>query len=59
MPQLSLMKNPKMMHNATNIGKLDIIWRSNMGERGRLQTSQLTRMVLLNIIINITFYNFI
>ncbi|KAK0168842.1 hypothetical protein PV327_002608 [Microctonus hyperodae] len=44
MPQLSLMKNPKMMHNATNIGKLDIIWRSNMGERGRLQTSQLTRM---------------
>lgn len=34
-----------MMHNATNIGKLDIVWRSNLGERGRLQTSQLQRMV--------------
>lgn len=42
-----------MMHNATNIGKLDIVWRSNLGERGRLQTSQLQRMVcFLN-------YNFI
>ncbi|XP_029155043.1 trafficking protein particle complex subunit 13-like [Nylanderia fulva] len=43
-PQLSLMKDPKMMQNATNIGKLDIVWRSNLGERGRLQTSQLQRM---------------
>lgn len=43
-PQLSLLKDPKMMHNATNIGKLDIVWRSNLGERGRLQTSQLQRM---------------
>lgn len=30
---------------ATNIGKLDIVWRSAMGERGRLQTSQLQRQV--------------
>ena len=44
-PQSSLMKDPKMMHNATNIGKLDIVWRSNVGERGRLQTSQLQRLV--------------
>ncbi|XP_006622195.1 trafficking protein particle complex subunit 13 [Apis dorsata] len=43
-PQISLLKDPKMMHNATNIGKLDIVWRSNLGERGRLQTSQLQRM---------------
>ncbi|KYN18517.1 UPF0533 protein C5orf44 like protein [Trachymyrmex cornetzi] len=43
-PQLSLLKDPKMMQNATNIGKLDIVWRSNLGERGRLQTSQLQRM---------------
>jgi len=43
-PQSSLIKDPKMMHNATNIGKLDIVWRSNVGERGRLQTSQLQRM---------------
>ncbi|KAL3285741.1 hypothetical protein HHI36_000268 [Cryptolaemus montrouzieri] len=26
------------------IGKLDIVWRSNLGEKGRLQTSQLQRM---------------
>ena len=32
------------MKGATNIGKLDIIWRTNMGDRGRLQTSQLQRM---------------
>ena len=44
-PQPSLAKDPKMMHNATNIGKLDIVWRSNLGERGRLQTSQLQRIV--------------
>ncbi|XP_065331752.1 trafficking protein particle complex subunit 13 [Cloeon dipterum] len=31
--------------SATNIGKLDIVWRSNLGERGRLQTSQLQRMI--------------
>ncbi|XP_078038449.1 trafficking protein particle complex subunit 13 [Augochlora pura] len=43
-PQSTLLKDPKMMHNATNIGKLDIVWRSNLGERGRLQTSQLQRM---------------
>ncbi|KOC70283.1 UPF0533 protein C5orf44 like protein [Habropoda laboriosa] len=43
-PQVSLLKHPKMMRNATNIGKLDIVWRSNLGERGRLQTSQLERM---------------
>ncbi|KAL7294196.1 hypothetical protein TKK_0012216 [Trichogramma kaykai] len=43
-PEPSLAKDPKLMHNATNIGKLDIVWRSNLGERGRLQTSQLQRM---------------
>lgn len=42
---------PKMhkhsMHQyrgVTTIGKLDMAWRSQMGERGRLQTSQLQRM---------------
>jgi len=34
----------KQLKGATNIGKLDIIWRSNFGERGRLQTSQLQRL---------------
>jgi len=28
----------------TSIGKLDMVWRTSMGERGRLQTSQLQRM---------------
>ncbi|XP_015599656.1 trafficking protein particle complex subunit 13 isoform X2 [Cephus cinctus] len=43
-PSPTLLKDPKMMHNATNIGKLDIVWRTNLGERGRLQTSQLQRL---------------
>ncbi|XP_014673109.1 PREDICTED: trafficking protein particle complex subunit 13-like [Priapulus caudatus] len=32
------------LHGVTVIGKLDIIWKSNMGEKGRLQTSPLQRM---------------
>nr|XP_002129801.2 trafficking protein particle complex subunit 13 [Ciona intestinalis]XP_026690326.1 trafficking protein particle complex subunit 13 [Ciona intestinalis]XP_026690327.1 trafficking protein particle complex subunit 13 [Ciona intestinalis] len=28
------------------IGKLDIVWKSSLGERGRLQTSQLQRAIL-------------
>ncbi|XP_029639631.1 trafficking protein particle complex subunit 13 isoform X4 [Octopus sinensis] len=34
----------KVLKGVTNIGKLDITWRTNMGERGRLQTSQLQRV---------------
>ncbi|VDN04324.1 unnamed protein product [Thelazia callipaeda] len=33
-----------IIRNGTSIGKLDMIWRSTMGERGRLQTSPLQRM---------------
>jgi len=33
---------------ATSIGKLDIVWRTNMGDKGRLQTSQLQRQVPLS-----------
>uniref|UniRef100_A0A914DQZ9 Trafficking protein particle complex subunit 13 middle domain-containing protein n=1 Tax=Acrobeloides nanus TaxID=290746 RepID=A0A914DQZ9_9BILA len=29
----------------SSIGKLDMCWRTSMGERGRLQTSPLQRMV--------------
>ncbi|XP_063226118.1 trafficking protein particle complex subunit 13 [Bacillus rossius redtenbacheri] len=43
-PQPSLTSDPKLLSGATNVGKLDIVWRSNLGERGRLQTSQLQRM---------------
>jgi hypothetical protein len=44
-PQASLTSDLRLLTGATNIGKLDIVWRSNLGERGRLQTSQLQRMV--------------
>ncbi|KAK9869305.1 hypothetical protein WA026_003057 [Henosepilachna vigintioctopunctata] len=37
-------KDSRNLSGPTNIGKLDIVWRSNLGEKGRLQTSQLQRM---------------
>ncbi|XP_023218162.1 trafficking protein particle complex subunit 13-like [Centruroides sculpturatus] len=43
-PKSDVRTNGKFMKGITSIGKLDIIWRSSMGERGRLQTSQLERM---------------
>lgn len=46
-PQQSLTNDVRLLSGATNIGKLDMVWRSNLGERGRLQTSQLQRMVCL------------
>lgn len=46
-PDPKLAADLKLLSGATNIGKLDIVWRSNLGERGRLQTSQLQRMVWL------------
>ena len=36
----------KTLQDASNIGKLDIVWRSNLGERGHLQTSPLMRIVI-------------
>lgn len=44
-PHAKMVNDLKAMSGATSIGKLDIVWRSNLGERGRLQTSQLQRMV--------------
>lgn len=32
---------------ANVVGKLDIVWRTAFGERGRLQTSQLQRVVCI------------
>jgi len=34
----------KILRQVTNIGKLDIVWRSLLCDRGRLQTSQLQRL---------------
>lgn len=42
-PHSGLKSDIKELSNTTYIGKLDIVWRSNSGERGRLQTSQLIR----------------
>lgn len=42
-PIPELAGNLKQLKLEKNIGKLDILWRSNLGERGRLQTSQLER----------------
>ena len=36
---------PEAFKGALAVGKLDILWRSHMGERGLLQTSQLQRVV--------------
>jgi len=36
--------NVRTLRGASNIGKLDLVWRTSMGDRGRLQTSQLQRM---------------
>lgn len=38
------MLQDNLLRGVTNIGKLDIVWKTNMGEKGRLQTSQLQRM---------------
>ncbi|CAH0550754.1 unnamed protein product [Brassicogethes aeneus] len=43
-PSEKLSSDLKSLRGATNIGKLDIVWRSNLGERGRLQTCQMQRM---------------
>lgn len=51
-PSEKLSSDLKLLSGATNIGKLDIVWRSNLGEKGRLQTSQLQRMVKLDSLVN-------
>ncbi|ESO08098.1 hypothetical protein HELRODRAFT_75396 [Helobdella robusta] len=43
-PATTTSNNNNNTYGLFNIGKLDIVWKSNMGERGRLQTSQLQRV---------------
>ncbi|ORZ25575.1 hypothetical protein BCR42DRAFT_294256, partial [Absidia repens] len=38
-------QNDRIARTTNALGKLDIVWRSAMGDMGRLQTSQLTRKV--------------
>lgn len=44
-PKSEMYSETKILKGVTDIGKLDITWKTNMGERGRLQTSQLQRVV--------------
>ena len=46
-PKPEMYADIKLLKGVTNIGKLDIVWKTNMGEKGRLQTSQLQRVVSL------------
>ncbi|KAK6187872.1 hypothetical protein SNE40_005803 [Patella caerulea] len=43
-PKPELYPEIKQRKGLNNIGKLDIVWKTNMGEKGRLQTSQLQRV---------------
>jgi len=43
-PKPNIKYNWSVLKNLTEIGKLDIIWVTGIGERGHLQTSQLERM---------------
>ncbi|CAG5134188.1 unnamed protein product, partial [Candidula unifasciata] len=43
-PRPEIYSDTRLLKGVTNIGKLDIVWKTSMGERGRLQTSQLQRV---------------
>ncbi|XP_020862943.1 trafficking protein particle complex subunit 13 isoform X6 [Phascolarctos cinereus] len=43
-PKQEFAEKAGIIKGVTVIGKLDIVWKTNLGERGRLQTSQLQRM---------------
>ncbi|NWJ01958.1 TPC13 protein, partial [Crypturellus undulatus] len=43
-PKQEFAEKDGVIKGVTVIGKLDIVWKTNLGERGRLQTSQLQRM---------------
>uniref|UniRef100_A0A671SWE6 Trafficking protein particle complex subunit 13 n=1 Tax=Sinocyclocheilus anshuiensis TaxID=1608454 RepID=A0A671SWE6_9TELE len=43
-PKPEFAEKAVVIKGVTVIGKLDIVWKTNLGERGRLQTSQLQRM---------------
>uniref|UniRef100_A0A6P4EG21 Probable trafficking protein particle complex subunit 13 homolog n=1 Tax=Drosophila rhopaloa TaxID=1041015 RepID=A0A6P4EG21_DRORH len=43
-PKGVIAKDIDTLRQFNNVGKLDIVWRSNLGEKGRLQTSQLQRL---------------
>ena len=44
-PKPDMYNDVRLLKGVTNIGKMDIVWKTNMGEKGRLQTSPLQRVV--------------
>ena len=46
-PRAEARLDSRTLRGESNIGKLDLVWRTSLGDRGRLQTSQLQRMVYL------------
>lgn len=56
-PKQEFAEKAGVIKGVTVIGKLDIVWKTNLGERGRLQTSQLQRMVSLTCV-NLTWLSF-
>lgn len=47
-PKQEFAEKAGVIKGVTVIGKLDIVWKTNLGERGRLQTSQLQRVVSIS-----------
>jgi len=48
-PRAEALLDSRALRGESNIGKLDLVWRTSLGDRGRLQTSQLQRMVYLSL----------
>lgn len=44
-PEVTNTSSVRLKNNSISVGLLDIIWRSNLGEKGHLQTSTLQTMV--------------
>lgn len=53
-PKPEFAEKAGVIKGVTVIGKLDIVWKTNLGERGRLQTSQLQRMVRSKLPVHMT-----
>lgn len=56
-PQLDSVTGLKVKSDSISVGILDIVWRSNLGERGHLQTSTLQTMVRLLTYVELTSFS--
>ena len=44
-PSRDALADAKLLKGVQVVGKLDIVWKTSMGDKGRLQTSPLQRVV--------------